>query len=113
MLGTFEAGYGIVQYLTGYQKIFGLTKQFYTEEATGTYINHNHFAGSAGACDPFCGDDGLLQPAIPARPRGAEKWRGRPGRTGFDPRIFFYAFIVILLLVGVVFSRSRMGIFRY
>ena len=45
MLGTFEAGYGIVQYLTGYQKIFGMTKQFYTEEATGTYINHNHFAG--------------------------------------------------------------------
>ncbi|MGA2072033.1 MAG: O-antigen ligase family protein [Terriglobia bacterium] len=111
VLGTFEAGYGIVQYLTGYQKIFGLTKQFYTEEATGTYINHNHFAGLLELVIPFAAM--MVFYNLQSRPgqNGAERWRGRPGRTGFDPRIVFYAFIVILLLVGVVFSRSRMGIF--
>jgi len=111
VLGTFEAGYGIVQYLTGYQKIFGFTKQFYTEEATGTYINHNHFAGLLELVIPFAAM--MVFYNLQSRPGqgGAERWRGQPGRTGFDPRIVFYAFIVILLLIGVVFSRSRMGIF--
>ena len=111
VLGTFEAGYGIVQYLTGYQKIFGFTKQFYTEEATGTYINHNHFAGLLELVIPFAAM--MVFYNLQSRPGqgGAERWRGRPGRTGLDPRIVFYAFIVILMLVGVVFSRSRMGMF--
>jgi len=111
VLGTIEAGYGIVQYLTGYQKIFGYTKQFYTEEATGTYINHNHFAGLLELVIPFAAM--MVFYNLQSRPDqgSAERWRGRPGRTGFDPRIVFYAFIVILLLIGVVFSRSRMGIF--
>jgi O-antigen ligase len=111
VLGTFEAGYGIVQYLTGYQKIFGITKQFYTEEATGTYINHNHFAGLLELVIPFAAM--MVFYNLQSRPGhgGGERWGGRPGRTGFDPRIVFYAFVVILLLVGVVFSRSRMGIF--
>ena len=111
VLGTFEAAYGIVQYLTGYQKIFGITKQFYTEEATGTYINHNHFAGLLEMVIPFAAM--MVFYNLQSRPGQGEggKWGGRPGRTGLDPRIIFYAFIVILLVVGVVFSRSRMGIF--
>ena len=53
VLGSLEAAYGMVQYLTGYQKIFGFTKQFYTDDATGTYINHNHFAGFLELVIPF------------------------------------------------------------
>jgi len=111
VLGTFEAGYGIVQYLTGYQKIFGMTKQFYTEEATGTYINHNHYAGLLELVIPFAVM--MVFYNLQSRPGrgGGDRWGGRYGRTGLDPRIIFYAFIVILMLVGVVFSRSRMGIF--
>jgi len=111
VLGTLEAGYGIVQYLTGYQKIFGFTKQFYTEEATGTYINHNHFAGLLELVIPFAAM--MVFYNLQSRPGqgGAERWRGRPGRSGLDPRIVFYAFILVLLLVGVVFSHSRMGMF--
>ena len=111
VLGTIEAGYGIIQYLTGYQKIFGYTKQFYTEEATGTYINHNHFAGLLELVIPFAAMMVFYNLQSRSGQGGAERWRGQPGRTGFDPRIVFYAFIVILLLIGVVFSRSRMGIF--
>src|SRR5205823_2604382 len=43
--GGFEAAYGLVQYLTGWQKIFTYTKIDYRSDATGTYINHNHYAG--------------------------------------------------------------------
>jgi len=44
-LGSFEALYGSVEYWTGHQHIFWYQKIYYLEEVTGTYINHNHFAG--------------------------------------------------------------------
>jgi O-antigen ligase len=103
----------MVQYLTGYQKIFGFTKQFYTDEATGTYINHNHFAGFLELVIPFAAMMVFynLQPmsahGIPERRR----LRGGRYSLSLHPQILFYVFIVILLVIAVVFSRSRMGIF--
>src|SRR6266702_4519071 len=44
-LGMFEALYGLIQYFTGWQQIFTYVKKYYLEDATGTYINRNHFAG--------------------------------------------------------------------
>ena len=44
-LGSFEALYGLAEYWTGRQHIFWYQKIYYLEEVTGTYINHNHFAG--------------------------------------------------------------------
>ncbi|MGH7867544.1 MAG: hypothetical protein ACREP9_07905, partial [Candidatus Dormibacteraceae bacterium] len=52
-LGLFEAAYGAVQYLTGWQKIFTYTKVSYTESGTGTFINHNHLAGFLELTFPF------------------------------------------------------------
>ena len=112
VLGSLEAAYGIVQYLTGYQKIFGFTKQFYTEDATGTYINHNHFAGFLELVIPFAAM--MVFYNLQSRsPHGVpERRRRRAGgySLSLHPRTLFYAFIMILLLVAVVFSRSRMGI---
>jgi O-antigen ligase len=113
VLGSLEAAYGIVQYLTGYQKIFGFTKQFYTADATGTYINHNHFAGFLELVIPFA----AMMVFYSLQSRSAqgvpERRRGRAGRHSppVYPRILFYAFLMVLLLIAVVFSRSRMGIF--
>ena len=44
-LGVAEAAYGVFQYLSGWQYIFTYAKRYYIYEATGTYINRNHFAG--------------------------------------------------------------------
>ena len=44
-IGLFEAVYGLAEYLTGHQHIFGYRKRHYVHSATGTYINKNHFAG--------------------------------------------------------------------
>jgi O-antigen ligase len=44
-LGCFEAVYGMIEYWSGHEHIFWYPKTFYRQEATGTYINHNHFAG--------------------------------------------------------------------
>src|SRR6266576_5674983 len=52
-LGVFEALYGMIQYLTGWQQIFTYVKKYYLEEATGTYINRNHFAGFLEMILPF------------------------------------------------------------
>ncbi len=112
VLGSLEAAYGMVQYLTGYQKIFGFTKQFYTDEATGTYINHNHFAGFLELVIPFAAMM-VFYNLQPMSAHGVPERRSRGGRysRSLHPQILFYVFIVILLLVAVVFSRSRMGIF--
>jgi O-antigen ligase len=40
-----------------------------------------------------------------------ERGRWRTGRYSLHPPILFYVFIVVLLLIAVIFSRSRMGIF--
>src|SRR5262245_4984022 len=47
-VGSLEALYGLVEYWTGRQHIFWYQKVYYLEEVTGTYINHNHFAGLIG-----------------------------------------------------------------
>jgi len=52
-LGAFEAFYGLVQYLAGWQQIFAYVKKYYVEDATGTYINRNHFAGFLEMTLPF------------------------------------------------------------
>jgi O-antigen ligase len=112
VLGSLEAAYGMVQYLTGYQKIFGFTKQFYTDEATGTYINHNHFAGFLELVIPFAAMM-VFYNLQPMSAHGVPERRLRGGRYSrpLHPQVLFYVFIVILLLLAVVFSRSRMGIF--
>ncbi len=113
VLGSLEAAYGILQYLTGYQKIFGFTKQFYTDEATGTYINRNHFAGFLELVIPFAAMMVFYNLRSMTADGVPERRRSRGGRypRSLGARTFFYAFVVILLLIAVIFSRSRMGMF--
>ena len=67
VLGTFEALYGLVQYLSGWQRIFGYIKTYNLEEATGTYINSNHFAGLLEMVIPFALALLLYQYSEPSR----------------------------------------------
>ncbi len=45
VIGTFQAFYGLLEYLSGHQHIFFFKKKYNLESATGTFINPNHFAG--------------------------------------------------------------------
>ena len=110
-LGTFEAFYGLVQYLSGWQKIFTYTKKYDLEEATGTYINRNHYAGLLEMVLPFGvalilyeygklrGDD--RQPA-----KSVTKMMQR--RT--FQRFVLCLCVAVVLFAALLFSRSRMGI---
>lgn len=109
-LGLFEAAYGIVQYLADYQKIFSFKKVFYTNSATGTFINHNHFAGFLELTFPF---------ALGATFYYFQIWRDghrrAPGRVDSATanaaavQSLIYAFLLIVSVVAVIFSRSRTG----
>lgn len=111
-LGLFEAGYGIVQYLTGWQKIFTFSKIFYANMATGTFINHNHFAGFLELTFPF-----VLATIFYYFQIWQDGHRRGPSRV--DPatassagvQALLYAFLLIVSVVAVIFSRSRTGIF--
>jgi O-antigen ligase len=112
LLGCFESAYGMIQYLTGFQKIFTYTKQYYIEEATGTYINHNHFAGFLELVLPWV----VAQTYFLLRPKGAVN-PSASSRSGSSssrvsrPSAYLYVFLVVVILIAIVFSRSRMGIF--
>lgn len=109
-LGLFEAAYGIVQYLTGWQKIFTYTRQYYLEDATGTYINHNHYAGFLELTLPFVLGSVFYYFQMWQENRRAPAW-GRPRQAasaGFQALV--YAFLLVIIAVAVLFSRSRGGI---
>jgi putative inorganic carbon (HCO3(-)) transporter len=110
-LGAFEAFYGLVQYLTGWQQIFAYVKKYYLEDATGTYINRNHFAGLLEMVLPFT-------VALAIRLAGNLRSTVQPG--AIKARIFLSAkelfplvlllFLAVATFTALVFSRSRMGI---
>ena len=109
LLGCFEAAYGIVQYVTGWQKIFTYTKQFDLEEATGTFINRNHFAGFLEMVLPF-----VLAYAFyhfqAWSSRRYSRISGESSGRGSAEQVLFYVFLLVIFGVAVIFSRSRMGI---
>ncbi len=106
-IGIFEAVYGSVEYLTGWEKIFTYSKQYYTGMATGTYINHNHFGGVLELTLPFL--VGLIlyyfQIWQEKRRKGPSRRDQSGASAGFQALV--YMFLLIVMLVGLIFSRSR------
>lgn len=101
VLGLFEAAYGLVQYLTGWQKILWYERVYYRESATGTYVNHNHYAGFLEMVIPFAVARALG--ALPGR-AGNHRAHAAAGKAAL------FLFLAALLVLAVVFSESRMGL---
>ena len=99
-LGAAEAVYGLAQELASWQQILGIEKIYYTAQATGTYVNPNHFSG-------------LLEMILPlALATAAWQWdraRSRDGESGRAAAVFFAA-VALLIAAGIFASHSRMGI---
>ena len=110
-LGTFEACYGLVQYLTGWQQIFTYVKKDNLDRATGTYINPNHYAGLLEMVLPFALAIAFYQfGKVPqARPETAHRMRNFFSHEE-SQKFLLWLFLAIILFVALVFSRSRMGI---
>ncbi len=112
-LGTFEAIYGLVEYGAGTQRIFWLRKTFYLEEVTGTYINHNHFAGLMEMILPLAIGFSVLQ--LPARwdlsSEIQRRWKVLPGREYVGLTFLFVS--ISLMLTALILSRSRGGLISF
>jgi O-antigen ligase len=110
-LGCFEAFYGLFQYLTGWQTIFSYVKKYDLAEATGTYINRNHYAGFLEMVLPF----GVALAFYEYVNLSQNQRRRSPvimemiTRASFQ-RLLFWLSITVVIFTGIVFSRSRMGI---
>lgn len=110
-IGIFEAFYGLIQYLTGWQQIFAYVKKFYMEEATGTYINRNHFAGLLEMILPFAVVLALQQVWTLRRKMPNDPTRAKKVLSSTEfPFLALWIFVAGLLFAALVFSRSRMGI---
>ena len=110
-LGMFEALYGLIQYLTGWQQIFTYTKRYYLEEATGTYINRNHFAGFLEMILPFAIAFALRYADLLFKntPRGTNALRKIVSSAEFSS-LAIWLFLAVVLFAALILSRSRMGI---
>lgn len=110
--GLFQAAYGSIEYLSGHQHIFGYVKRFYTDAATGTYINQNHFAGAL-EMSLLVGLGFLLsrlrRSGTGRRPEG---WRARIVDLfdGEQARTLALATTLAVVALGLVLSYSRSGL---
>ncbi len=100
-LGLAEAAYGLAQYLTGWQKILWYERVYYRESATGTYVNHNHFAGFLEMMIPFAVARAMGMLHTRAGERRAQAAAGKAA---------LYLFVAAVLVLAVIFSESRMGL---
>jgi O-antigen ligase len=117
--GAFQAIYGLAEYFSGRQHIFAYAKKYYTDVATGTFINRNHYAGYLELTLPLAialagvavtrarrasvtipsrgpGAGGSLTPAAP------------PGRELFNAGALLV--LCLTMATALICSRSRMGI---
>jgi O-antigen ligase len=114
-LGVAEAFYGLAQYLMNVQRIFWFTKKYDLEEATGTYINRNHFAGFLEMVLPFA--------VCLAMYEGEKLLARRKHRSGHAKKltskltsdvktqaVILWLAVAVVLMAAIVFSRSRMGL---
>ncbi len=110
-LGCFEAGYGILQHLLNWNKIFTVTNPYDLWVATGTYINRNHFAGLIELTLPFTFASAFYcyqlwsdwQQGLVARNAS-----GKESAAGFQ--VIFYLFLMLIMVLALIFSWSRGGI---
>jgi len=110
-LGTFQAIYGFFELYNKNPRILFYKKYYYLDAVTGTFVNRNHFAGYLEMIIPLA--LGLIIARADILAVSGLSWREKllfisdKKSTGFILVIF--AFVVMSM--GLIFSKSRSGIF--
>jgi len=114
LTGLFEAFMGLTQYLAGWNYIWTTPRTFYTGSATGSFINHNHFAGFLEMVLPF---SLALAYGHWARVPLRGRTHRRRGSVAMETlansdmqKCLVLLLAAVVLLTAIIFSLSRMGL---
>jgi len=106
MVGTGEALYGIYEFFSGHPHVLHLDMSDSLSSVTGTFINRNQLAGYFSMVIPL--SVGFLFSREAWRRGQHSGWRHQ--LTSLDGRTLLIGFSVVVMILGLLFSASRMGI---
>lgn len=107
--GAGQAAYGIAEFLTGRQHILWIPKAYFLEEATGTFVNRNHFAGFLAISLPAAIACTMVSPGLTGASRTFRERVMTIAERGGAARAF-YAVCAVLIASGILLSYSRGGL---
>jgi O-antigen ligase len=104
LVGIAESLYGMSEFFSGHRRILNLGMEI--SSVTGTFINRNYFAGYLLMVIPLSVGYFFSREAFQ---RGRYMgWRHR--LSSLDGKTLLIAFGIVLMILGLLFSASRMGI---
>ena len=106
LVGIVESFYGMLEFFSGHRHILYLDGPGLVSSVTGTFINRNYFAGYLLMVIPL--SMGFLFSREAGQTVRFRGWRHR--LSSLDGKTFLIGFGVILMILGLIFSASRMGI---
>jgi O-antigen ligase len=106
LIGISESLYGMFEFFSGHRQILNLEGEDLVPSVTGTFLNRNYFAGYLLMVIPL--SVGFLFSREAARINRFRGWRER--LVSFDGKTLLIGFCVIVMILGLLFSASRMGI---
>jgi len=112
-VATFEAMLGLIQYGEGVTSSFRFNNPYSTNGAEGTYANRNHLAGFLEMMLPMClGLLALSVGHVRTELHYHRSWRSRiASLSGWHMnKTVVYAFVCVIILLGLVFTQSRSGV---
>jgi O-antigen ligase len=113
-VGVFQSLYGLEEYFGGTYRIFGWKNIYYSGNAFGTFVNRNHFSGFLEMILALSIGYLLARANFFSMERGLslrEKiiWFGQEQLQ----KTIIAGIVPVILGVGIIFSRSRSGIFIF
>jgi O-antigen ligase len=107
-VAAFQGLYGLLVLASGHDRIWNVPKTAYLDSATGTFVNHNHFAGFLAATLPL--GVGLAIAVARRAQRGARAKGGLIAALGPDgSKALLYGLAALTGVAGLLLSFSRAG----
>ena len=106
LVGVGEASYGFFEFFSGHHYILSLKGTYLMSSVMGTFINRNYFAGYLLLVIPL--SIGFLLARQASQSQEYRGWRQR--LASLDGKTVLLGFAIILMILGLLFSASRMGI---
>jgi O-antigen ligase len=105
-VGILESLYGMLEFFSGHKHILNLEASSLISSVSGTFINRNYFAGYLLMVIPLA--IGYIFYRESFNEDISVGWHRR--LSSLDGKTYFLVFGVILMILGLLFSASRMGI---